>query len=109
MSYKELKKMVLNAVRALKGKPEIEPLAIPLLKVERQPIKTVRAHYEISRREFELAGRDIATKYVKPRLLGALVDNLNNSGLVQVRIERKDYESVVFHASIKVVEQTREE
>lgn len=109
MKYKELKKRISNAVRALKGKPEIEPLAIPLLKVERQPVQTVRAHYEISLREFELAGRDIATEYVKPRLLGALVDRLNEAGLVRVRIERKDYESVVFHASLKVVEQTREE
>jgi hypothetical protein len=108
MTAKELKRRVTNAIHALKGQAQIEPLAVPLLKVERRPVQSILAKYEISMDELTRRGPGFEAHWIMPELRARLLKQMEVSGLVRHKATRFGGH-VVYTARINVVEPSEED
>lgn len=102
MKMNELKRRMANAVRALKGQTRIEPLAVPALEVERQPVQTFQVKYEISLDELGRRGPGFEAHWIMPEMRARLLKQMEASGLVQHRADRFGGH-IIYTAKIRVI------
>ena len=103
MKINDIKKRVSYAIRALKGEPIIEPIAVPVVKVERYPVKTLKVKYEISLDELGRREPGFETYCIMHEIRAKLLKQMEASGFVQHRAHRFG-DRVVYTAEIRVVE-----
>lgn len=109
MKFTVIRERLANAVMALKGKPVFDPLPVPVLHVEEQPVRLIRAQYRFPLDDPRIIEDSIfIDKYVNHRLRENLVAQLFESGFAQIRFNRTERE-VVYTASIRVLEPLQED